>query len=223
MAAPSAPGEPQAPAQPVTPAPMAPVTLAAVYRLFFYVGLFSFGGGMTAWFHREVVLVRRWMGEDEFFSGYSLAQVLPGVNSTNMAVYIGQHVRGASGAVVALVAVLSGPVLAVIAVASTYAWLTQIPGFSIAMSGLAASAIGMLFRMALSSARGGARNPVFLLVLGATFVAVGVLHWPLVPVVLAIAPLSVAAAWPRRPKAGDAATGAKLDDATPDDAGAHDA
>ncbi len=59
------------------------------------VGLFSFGGGLTAWFHREVVLVRGWMTDDEFFSGYSLAQLLPGVNSTNMAVYIGQHVRGA--------------------------------------------------------------------------------------------------------------------------------
>jgi chromate transporter len=198
MAASPPPTDPQAPAQ--------PVTLAAVYRLFFYVGMFSFGGGMTAWFHREVVLIRRWMGEDEFFSGYSLAQVLPGVNSTNMAVYIGQHVRGAVGAIVALVAVLTGPVLVVIVVAALYASLTQIPGFSAAMSGLAASAIGMLFRMALTSARGCLRkadnrhNAAALLVLAATFVAVGVMRWPLVPVVAVIAPLSVAAAWPRKPR-----------------------
>jgi chromate transporter len=192
--------DPQAPAQ--------PVTLAAVYRLFFYVGLFSFGGGMTAWFHREVVLLRRWMSDDEFFSGYSLAQVLPGVNSTNMAVYIGQHVRGAAGAVVALVAVLTGPILVVIAVASAYPWLTQIPGFFPAMAGLAASAVGMLFRMAMSSARGSGRNAGALLALAATFVAVGVLRWPLVPVVLVIAPLSVAAAWPRKPRADAGASGA---------------
>ena len=61
-----------------------PVSLLALYKLFFGVGLFSFGGGLTAWFHREVVLVRGWMTNDEFFSGYSLAQLLPGVNSTNM-------------------------------------------------------------------------------------------------------------------------------------------
>jgi chromate transporter len=67
------------------PAPS--VSLLALYKLFFGVGLFSFGGGLTAWFHREVVLVRGWMTNDEFFSGYSLAQLLPGVNSTNMAVY----------------------------------------------------------------------------------------------------------------------------------------
>jgi len=33
-----------------------PVPLFALYKLFFAVGLFSFGGGLTAWFHREVVL-----------------------------------------------------------------------------------------------------------------------------------------------------------------------
>src|SRR5690242_11303725 len=68
-----------------------PVSLWSLYRMFFLVGLFSFGGGLTAWFHREIVLVRGWMTDEEFFSGYSLSQVLPGVNSTNMAVYIGQH------------------------------------------------------------------------------------------------------------------------------------
>jgi chromate transporter len=81
--------------------PDRPVPLASLYGLFFVVGLSSFGGGLTAWFHREVVLARQWMTDDEFFSGYSLAQVLPGVNSTNMAVYIGQHLRGAIGAAVA--------------------------------------------------------------------------------------------------------------------------
>jgi chromate transporter len=34
----------------------------------------------------------------------------------------------------------------------------------------------------------------------ATFVAVGVFEWPLVPVVLVIGPLSVAAVWPREPR-----------------------
>ena len=99
------------------------VSLLALYKLFFGVGLFSFGGGLTAWFHREVVLVRGWMTNDEFFSGYSLAQLLPGVNSTNMAVYIGQHVRGAAGSAVALAGLLSGPFFIVIAAAvSTIAW-----------------------------------------------------------------------------------------------------
>src|SRR5436305_1236186 len=123
-----------------------PVSLFALYRLLFLVGIFSFGGGLTAWFHREVVLVRRWMTDDEFFSGYALAQVLPGVNSTNMAVYIGQHVRGAIGSIVAITALLTGPFFIVIAAGIYYHRLVELPGFSAAMAGIATVAVGMIFR-----------------------------------------------------------------------------
>jgi chromate transporter len=174
------------------------VSLFALYKLFFLVGLMSFGGGLTAWFHREVVLVRGWMTDDEFFSGYSLAQVLPGVNSTNMAVYIGQHARGAVGSIVALSALLSGPFVVIIVLASAYSQLVALPGFSAAMAGIATVAAGMIFRMGLSSAHSALRHVPSVIILVATFVAVGILQWPLIPVVLVLAPVSIAACWPRK-------------------------
>jgi chromate transporter len=184
--------------------PANPVSLVALYRLFFVVGLCSFGGGLTAWFHREVVLVRQWMTDAEFFSGYSLAQVLPGVNSTNMAVYIGQHLRGAVGSVVALSALLTGPFFIVIAAALTYNRLLEIPGFTAAMAGIATAAVGMIFRMGLTSAKGSLRHVPSVLILIATFTAVGILRWPLVPVMLVLAPLSIAASWWRKHPQADA-------------------
>jgi len=173
------------------------VSLLAIYRLFFVVGVFSFGGGLTVWFHREVVLVRGWMTDEEFFSGYSLAQVLPGVNSTNMAVYIGQHLRGAAGSAVALAGLLSGPFFIVIAAALVYNRLVELPGFAAAMTGIATVAVGMIFRLGMASVKDSARHVPAMLVLAATFVAVGLLQWPLVPVLLVLAPLSIAAAWPQ--------------------------
>ena len=80
------------------------VSLASLYGVFFRVGLMSFGGGISAWVHREIVGVRRWVTEEEFMAGFALGQILPGVNSTNLTVYMGQHLRGASGAAVALAA-----------------------------------------------------------------------------------------------------------------------
>jgi chromate transporter len=185
-------------------APAQPVSLWSLYKLFFVVGLMSFGGGLTAWFHREVVLVRGWMTDDEFFSGYSLAQVLPGVNSTNMAVYIGQHVRGAVGAAVALGALLTAPFFIVIAAAAAYHRLVALPGFQAAMAGIATVAVGMIFRMGITSARDSYRHLPSLLVLLATFLAVAVMRWPLLPVVLVLAPLSIAASWRRTSAADDA-------------------
>ena len=176
------------------------VSLFSLYKLFFGVGLFSFGGGLTAWFHREVVLVRGWMTNDEFFSGYSLAQLLPGVNSTNMAVYIGQHVRGAAGSAVALAGLLSGPFFIVIAAAVVYNRLVELPGFTAAMSGIATVAVGMIFRLGMASMKDTVRHWPSMLALVVTFVAVGLLQWPLLPVLLTLAPLSIAAAYMRPPQ-----------------------
>jgi chromate transporter len=182
--------------------PAQPVSLFAIYRLCFIVGLSSFGGGLTAWLHREIVQVRGWMTDDHFFSGYSLAQILPGVNSTNMAVYIGQHLRGAIGSTAALAGLLTGPFVIVIAAAAVYHQLVALPGFPAIMGGVAAAAVGMMFRLGMTSARGTHRHIASLLVLVATFVAIGIMQWPLLPVLLVLAPLSIAASWPR--KSGDA-------------------
>jgi chromate transporter len=178
--------------------PAQPVSLFALYRLTFVVGLFSFGGGLSAWMRREVVVMRGWMTDEEFFNGYSLAQILPGVNSTNMAVYIGQHLRGPVGAVVALTGLLTAPFVIVLAAAAAYHHLVAIPGFQIAMGGLAAAAVGMMFHLGLMTNRTLHRHIPSVLVLIATFVAVGILQWPLVPVLAVLAPVSVAASWPRK-------------------------
>jgi chromate transporter len=177
--------------------PGAPVPLIALYRVFFWIGVFSFGGGLTPWMHREVVEVRGWMTREQFLSGYAVAQILPGVNSTNLAIFIGQRLRGALGAATALVGTLTAPFAFVLAAAMSYELLLSIPAIAIALVGVAAAATGMLLRMGLVTARAGLRSLASGLVMAATFVMVGILQWPVIPVLAVIVPLSVAAAWPR--------------------------
>ncbi len=178
--------------------PAQTVPLVAIYKVFFWIGLFSFGGGLSAWVHREIVQLRGWLTEEEFFSGYGLSQVLPGVNSTNLSVYIGQRLRGTFGALVALAAMLTGPFVVVIAAAVTYQSLLGVPGFQTAMAGIGAAAIGMLMKLAMTSVKNAARRVTSALVMVGTFVAVGILHWPLLLVALVVAPISVGLAWPRK-------------------------
>jgi chromate transporter len=185
------------PPPPVTPH----VPLLALYKTFFWVGMFSFGGGLSSWLHREIVDIRGWMTDDQFFSGYSLTHVLPGVNSSNLAVYIGQHLRGTPGAAVALLALLTGPFFVVIGAAVAYRYLLQVPGFQAAVAGIAAAAIGMLIRLGFIAARKATTGVAPVLIMLAIFVAIGLLRWPLVTVVLVMAPISIAISWPRKPKA----------------------
>jgi chromate transporter len=173
------------------------VSLFSLYSVFLRLGLFSFGGGISSWVHREIVIVRQWVTEEEFMAGYALGQILPGVNSTNLTIFVGQHLRGAVGAAVALTGLLSGPFVAVIVVGIVYRNLLGIPGFQAAIAGVAAVAVGMLLRLGIVLARRVKRRVAPALAMLATFVAVGLLNWPLVPVVLVLAPLSIAASWPR--------------------------
>ena len=178
-----------------TPNPSdARVSLASLYAVFFRLGLISFGGGMSAWLYREIVEVRCWVARDVFLAGFALGQILPGVNSTNVTIYIGQRLRGAAGAAVALTGLLSGPFVIVLAVSAAYGGLLRIPGIDAAMAGVATVAVGMLLRLGVVLARRVPWNPVPVAVMAATFIAVGILNWPLVAVVLVLAPVSIAAA-----------------------------
>jgi len=173
------------------------VSLASIYGVFLRLGLHSFGGGISAWVHREIVEVRRWVTEEEFVAGFSLGQILPGVNSTNVTIYIGQHLRGAIGAGVALAGLLTGPFVIVIAAGLAYRYLLQLPGLQAAMAGIAAVGVGMLIRLGVALAQRLPQRLMPASIAAATFVAVGVFKWPLVWVVLVLTPISIAAAWLR--------------------------
>lgn len=70
-----------------------------LFLIFARIGLTSFGGGLSGWMLREFVQRRRLMSEEDFLNGLSVAQALPGVNVTNMAIWIGYKLGGRNGAI----------------------------------------------------------------------------------------------------------------------------
>ena len=177
------------------------VPLRSIFRVFFMIGASSFGGGLIAWVHRETCVKRKWLTNEQFLPGMALAQVLPGANVTNLAVYVGQKLRGPLGAAIAVTSVLTGPFFLCIALSMIYGDAIRIPGFHAAMDGLAAGAIGMIFRLGYMGAA-CCKQLVPAMIALAIFIMVGILHWPMVPVIGVLAPLSVALAWPWGKKRG---------------------
>ena len=182
-----------------------PVTHWNLYNVFFWIGLFSFGGGLMPWIQREIVIKRGWMRDEDFLPGVAMAQILPGVNSTNMAVYVGRHLLGVSGATVALIGMLTGPFAAMLLAAYSYKAILALPALHAAMAGVAAAAIGMLLRMGIIAVKTSGRGLLSIAVMLSVFAAIGVMKWPLIPVVLVAVPLSVLAAWPWGRKSGESA------------------
>ena len=177
-----------------------------LFLIFSRIGLTSFGGGLSGWLLREFVQDRHWMDEEEFLNGLAISQALPGVNVTNMAIWIGFHLVGPRGAAAGLAGIILPPAVLAVLISVAFSLLSGYPLVHVWLDGAAAAAIGLSLSMAIRAARRVRRRvlPLFLMVL--VFVMIVVLHQSLVWVVLVVAPISVALEYARlRRRAGKAA------------------
>jgi chromate transporter len=179
----------------------APVpSLWHIFAAFFRLGCTSFGGGNAGWLYREMVLRRRWIGDDGFLAAMALGQVMPGANGVKLTVLIGRQLRGGPGAALALFGLLSGPFAIILAIGAIYAGIGQGSILHAMLDGVAAIVVGLTFATGLGSVWRGAPGPLPLTMTALTVLCVGILRWPLVPVVLVLAPVSIGLAFvlPRR-------------------------
>jgi chromate transporter len=180
-------------------AAQARVSLKDLFSCFLQVGLTSFGGGTQAWVYRAVVEERKWLDEKAFLAGLTVAQILPGANPVNLSLYVGQRLRGGLGALVATLGMVVPAICVVLMVAAVYSQISQYPLTQFMLIGIATVGLGATLAAGTKAALRIERKPVTIAIGIATFVAVGVLHWSMVPVVAVLAPLSIILAL-RRPR-----------------------
>jgi chromate transporter len=174
-------------------------TLPQVFAAFALISLSGFGG-VLAWSRRMLVEQRHWMTAEEFNASYALCQFLPGPNVVNLSVIFGARIRGALGSMVALLGLIGPPFIIISVIGFAYARFGEIAVLQRMLIGVAAAAAGLVLGTCAKMAR-----PLFRDRLGlaptvglATFVAIGVIRWPLAWSLAALLPLSIAIAWIRR-------------------------
>lgn len=77
--------------------------LIDLFIVFFKIGAFTFGGGwaMISIIEKEIVDKKHWVSKEEFLDLLAVAQSIPGILAVNMAVAVGDKLRGRRGAIVA--------------------------------------------------------------------------------------------------------------------------
>lgn len=162
------------------------------------VALSAFGGGLSAWSQRIVVEERRWMTNEQFLTGLTVARLFPGPNQINMAVYIGAQFRGLRGAAAALAGMLLVPFTLLMALGVAYFWVHELPAVDRVLAGVVAAAAGMALSMGFKILDEYWKDPVALLLAAGVFVTMVFFHVRLIPVVLITGPLAMAWYWPRQ-------------------------
>jgi chromate transporter len=180
-----------------TPAQQPP-GLAELFIAFATISLSGFGG-VLAWSRRMMVEERRWLTAEQFNEAYALCAILPGGNILNFSVVFGSRFRGPVGALVAIAGLMGPPLLLIMIVGSIYAHYGDLPMLRRMLTGVASAAAGLMMATVAKMMRPLFRNravigPVIAL---ATFVAIGLLHWPLPLVLAVIVPVSIGIAWVR--------------------------
>ena len=96
--------------------------LREVVRLFLRLGFTAFGGPAAhiAMMHDEVVVRRKWMAEQHFLDLVGATNLIPGPNSTEMAIHIGYERAGWRGLIAAGICFIMPAVLIVLALAWAY-------------------------------------------------------------------------------------------------------
>jgi chromate transporter len=128
-------GPNQAPTVEQSPTSESPAGVAA---LFARLGLTAFGGPAAhiALFEEEFVTRRRWLSRQHFLDLLGATHLVPGPNSTEMAIHLGYVRLGWVGAVAAGVGFIVPAVLAVLAVAWAYVRYGSLPAAEQVLSGI---------------------------------------------------------------------------------------
>lgn len=192
-----APAGDPSPASVAQPAPASPAELFFTFNRLALQGF----GGVLAVAQRELVERLGWLTREQFMEMLAISQVLPGPNIVNLSVILGDRFFGLRGACAALGGMLAVPMVIVLALTAMYAEFSRLAVVSGALRGMGAIAAGLIVATAikLGATLGSNRLglPLAVAFMVATFVAVGVLRWPLAWVTPTLGVVAVALAWKR--------------------------
>ena len=180
-----------------SPASAQSVSLLEIFRAFLVLGGTSFGGGVVAYLREALVVREKWLDDDTFLAGLELSQMLPGLNATNMSVYVGERLRGAPGALVACLGMMLPGTVIVMVLGILFTGGGRVVNASSVLVGVGAAAVGLLLETTWKIGRPVIQRAADVAIVAATFLAIAHFRLPLPVVLLTIGPLAV---WIYRPR-----------------------
>src|SRR6516164_2357602 len=134
---------PQPATRVVDAAPKADVSIWEIFLEFLIIGATSFGG-VVPYLRGALVAKRQWIDDKEFVEMLSISQSLPGLNATNMAVLVGEKLRGLTGSIAAILGICLPGAVVMYVVGVFYRLHGDHDWATAALKGVAAAAVGLI-------------------------------------------------------------------------------
>jgi chromate transporter len=153
----------------------AEVSIGQIFLEFLIIGATSFGGAVP-YLRGSLVTKRHWIDDKEFVEMLSISQSLPGLNATNMAILVGDKLRGALGSIAAIIGIcLPGAVLMYV-VGMFYRIHGDHDFVTAALKGVAAAAVGLILFTVMGLSKKSLAGKFDFVFMALTVIAVNRLH-----------------------------------------------
>lgn len=176
---------------------MGPRSSTEIFLTFARIGASGFGG-VNFWIRRVLIQEKRWITDEEYLEGLAIGQILPGPNVYNLTVMLGYRFGGLRGAFAAIAGLIGAPLGFLVALGLLYQRYANVPILERALTGMTAVAAGLLLANAVGIATALPKRVLPWLFLAIAFVGTGLLRFPLLYVMGALAPFALASAWKKR-------------------------
>ena len=125
-----------------------------------------------------------------------ISETLPGLNAVNMAIIMGDNLRGLAGAAVSVLGMLLPGSIVVMVLGVFWQSQRQNPNMKQFLLGIAAAAVGLLLSVTLQIGRRQFRQLPDVAIVAVTFAAVSIFRVPLYIILATVGPVAV---WLYRP------------------------
>ncbi len=171
------------------------VPLSELFTAFLKVSLYGIGGGGgLVWARRIAVEQQSWINEHDFADIVSLCQFMPGPNIVGIATCIGTRLRGVVGAVAAVAGFLLIPWTIGFTFGVLYLQHAHHPVLQNILGGVSAVAAGLLIATGIRMLLPHRTRPAAIFFAASAFALMAFAKLPLLMVLLAVAPISIAVA-----------------------------
>jgi chromate transporter len=175
----------------------AEVSILQIFLEFLIIGATSFGG-VVPYLRGSLVTKRHWIDDKEFVEMLSISQSLPGLNATNMAILVGEKLRGALGSIAAILGIcLPGAVLMFVVgifyrIHGDHVWITA------ALKGVAAAAVGLILSTVVGLSKKSLSGKFDFVFIAMTVIAVNRLHFSVPRTLIVVGILAILFHHPRK-------------------------
>lgn len=171
-------------------------SLLSIFLVFLKIGSITFGGGLAMIpIIKKDIIGRGWISDDELNDYIAVSQVAPGMIAINIAVLVGDHLRGKKGSLMAVLGVALPSLIIIMIVASLLNEFASVSYVQYALKGILMVVVILLISAMIDLGKKAIKNYGLLIYAGVAFVLVFFFNVSTILIILSSFILGTIHAW----------------------------